>query len=130
MARKPKNQAPASEMPETHEDDDMQNSIQQGRSINITPAADVKGGDLIVFPAMVAVASTDIPSGQLGACEAEGVFELPKDGTALAKGQMVYVNTSTGRVTATEGEGDNLRCGMAWEDASGTATTAIVKINV
>jgi len=104
----------------------MQNSIQQGRSINITPTADIKGGDLVLFPAMVAVASTDIAAGQLGACETEGVFELPKDGTAFAQGQAVYAKTD-GTVTATVD--DEIRAGVAWADAAGTDDTVPVKIN-
>ncbi|MCL1915679.1 MAG: DUF2190 family protein [Desulfovibrionaceae bacterium] len=127
MARKSKNPAPAVAEAITSEDD-MQNSVRQGRSIDYTPTDDVKGGDLVVFPAMVAVASTDIPAGALGACEAEGVFELPKDSTALAQGQAVFVAANGASVTATAGEGA-LRAGVAWSEAAGSADVVAVKIN-
>jgi len=105
----------------------MQNGIQRGETITITPTADVKGGDLIVLPAMVAVAITDIAEGTEGACAAVGVFDLPKDGTALAQGQAVYT-TAAGIATATAT--DNIHAGVAWADAAGSAATAAVKINV
>ena len=75
---------------------------------------------------MVAVASTDIPADTLGALEAEGVFDLPKDGTALAKGQAVFA-TAAGVVTATES--GNTPAGKAWADAAGYDANAQVKIN-
>ena len=108
------------------EEDIMQNGIQNGATITITPAADIKGGELIVMPALVAVAVADIAEDAEGACATEGVFELPKDGTALAQGQAVYA-TTVGVVTATSA--DNTRAGVAWENAAGPAATVAVKIN-
>ena len=105
----------------------MQNGIQSGEKITIIPVDDIKGGDLVVMPAMVAVAITDIATGEPGACAAVGVFDLPKDGTALAQGQAVYA-TDAGTVTATAT--DNTYAGVAWADAAGNAATVAVKINV
>lgn len=119
--------APAAAVNE--EEDPMQNSIRQGRSLDFTPTADVQGGDLIAFPHMVAVAATDIAAGAVGACEAVGVFDLPKDGTAVAQGQAVFVVDGSGTVTAS-GTGNALRAGVAWADAAGSAGTVAVKINV
>lgn len=106
----------------------MQNKIQDGRSIEYTASADVAGGDLIVFAAMVAVAATDIESGETGACETVGVFELPKDATAFAQGQAVYAKAD-GTVTATSGEG-TIPAGKAWTAAAGGDGAVAVKINV
>ena len=104
----------------------MQNQIRQGRSINYTPSADVVGGALVVFPNMVAVASTDIAAGELGACEAEGVFELPKDSSAFAQGAQVYAKAD-GTVTSTATS--NTPAGKAWVAAKAADKTVIVKIN-
>jgi predicted RecA/RadA family phage recombinase len=104
----------------------MQNMVQDGKTINITPAADVAGGDLVVFPGMVAVAITDIAAGTEGAAATEGVFGLPKDGTALAQGQAVYAN-SGGQVSATNSLG--FQAGVAWAEATGSDDIALVKIN-
>lgn len=127
MARKPKTQAAGPPAAETTEEERMQNQIQNGATIEYTPASDVTGGDLIVFPAMVAVAVTDIPAGSTGACAAEGVFELPKDNTALAQGQDVYAK-SDGTVSATAA--DKVLAGKAWADAAGSSGSVAVKINV
>ena len=56
----------------------MQNSRSMGRCIHHTPGKAVLGGELVVLTGMVAVASTDIPANEVGACEVEGVFALPK----------------------------------------------------
>lgn len=105
----------------------MQNSIQNGTTIEYTPAADITGGDLIVFPAMVAVAITDIPIGGTGALSTEGVFDLKKDATAFSQGQAVYAK-GDGTVTATSGE-NTVPAGKCWADAAGGDATVAVKIN-
>ena len=108
----------------------MQNKVQDGRSLNYTPTAgNVSGGDLIIFDNMVAVAATDIPKGGLGACEAEGVFALPKKaGEAIVQGKGVYVDG--GDITATAPFGDALRVGVVWQAADAAAPYVNVKINV
>jgi predicted RecA/RadA family phage recombinase len=104
----------------------MQNSIQNGKTITIKPADDVKGGDLVVFSAMVAVAVTDIAAGEFGVCETEGVFDLPKDNTVFAQGQAVYAK-SDGTVTADDS--GNVPAGKAWENVAVDVATVAVKIN-
>ena len=106
----------------------MQNQKVDGIKINHTPAADIKGGDLVLFPAMVAVAAVDIKAGKTGVLVTEGVFELPKDATALAQGQAVFAKAD-GSVSATSGAGD-LQAGVAWADAAGNDGGALVKINM
>jgi predicted RecA/RadA family phage recombinase len=112
----------------------MQNRVQNGESILYTAPADVKGGALVVFPGMVAVASTDIPAGKAGACDAEGVFLLPKDNTTLAQGQAVYVKPD-GKTTASVNDGQSTptayqRIGVAWAAAVAGDSAVKVKINV
>jgi predicted RecA/RadA family phage recombinase len=113
----------------------MQNSKRSGRCIDYTPSADVTGGSLVLFPSMVAVAGTDIPAGKLGACEAEGVFELPKGNTtAFAQGQVVYIKPDGAFTTdADNGASTNtvyyLRVGVVWEASASGATHVRVKIN-
>jgi predicted RecA/RadA family phage recombinase len=111
----------------------MQNKVQNGISILYTAAEDVEGGDLVVFPAMVAVASTDIRAGETGACDAEGVFFLNKDNTLFSQGQAVYVLPS-GIVTASADNGQESptayqRIGVAWAAAAEGVGMVKVKIN-
>ena len=113
---------------ETHEEKAMQNSIQNGDTMEYTPADDVAGGDLVVFTNMVAVAVTDIPAGATGALAAVGVFELPKGNLAFAQGQVVYA-AADGRLTA-DGSGGGIRAGVVWAEAAAGDAVVAVKINV
>ena len=105
----------------------MQNSTQNGVTIEYTSPSDIEGGDLIVLPSMVAVAITDIPTGGTGALAAEGVFDLPKDTTAFAQGQAVYAKDD-GTVTATS-DANAVPAGKCWAAAAGGDVTVAVKIN-
>ena len=127
MARKKETTAPVPTEAATHEEENMQNSIQNGNTMDYTSGADVTGGDLIVFANMVAVAITDIPAGTTGALEAVGVKDLPKGNIAFAQGQAVYA-AADGTLSASSG--DNIvRAGVAWADAAGGDATVAVKIN-
>lgn len=110
----------------------MQNFVREGRCIDYTPTADVLGGDIVVFPGMIAIASTDIPAGETGACEVNGVYELPKAAEAIAQGTRVFINetvdnnVTTHTATATAGP---IYAGIAWEAAAQADAVVEVKIN-
>lgn len=105
----------------------MQNKVQDGWCIDCTAAEDVNGGGLIVLGGMVAVAFTNIPKGETGACEATGVFELPNvAGTAIKQGDKVYAKAEGSITTTATG---NTYAGVAWEAAAANAPTVLVKIN-
>lgn len=103
----------------------MQNSVSIGRAIDYTPASDVEGGQLIVLPGMVVVAATDIAAGEMGACEAVGVFELAKASGAVSQGAPVYVD-SQGKITATA---TATFAGVAWRAAAAGDAAVDVCIN-
>ena len=106
----------------------MQNSIQNGNTLDYTPTADITGGDLVVFANMVGVAVTDIPTGATGTLTTVGVVELPKGTIAFAQGQAVYA-AADGTLSASSGE-NIIRAGVAWADAAGNDATVAVKLNV
>ena len=56
----------------------MKNAHQDGRVLDVTLAADIKSGELVVQGKLVAVAVTDGKVGEIIATHVEGVFELPK----------------------------------------------------
>jgi predicted RecA/RadA family phage recombinase len=105
----------------------MRNSKRIGRCVDYTATEDVMGGDLVAFPGFVGVASTDIPAGESGACEVEGVFELPKVAGAIAQGTVLYLNGAA--VTAVKPASGEGFVGVAWEDAAAAATTVEARIN-
>ncbi len=67
--------------------------VQDGNSIDYTPAADVSAGDVVVQTDLIGVAKLDIPANIQGALAVVGVFDFPKatgGGTAIAAGATVY----------------------------------------
>lgn len=104
----------------------MQNSRSMGRCIHHTPGKAVLGGELVVLTGMVAVASTDIPANEEGACEVEGVFALPKKaGETPKQGAPLYLAEDT-TLTVTAG---TQFVGTAWADAASNDATVLCRIN-
>ena len=110
----------------------MQNSIQNGRCIHHTPETDIMGGDIVVLEGMIAIASTDIPAGSVGACEVDGVYALPKGNKVFAQGDRVFLDGEVvdGKIvyTATDTPG-NVYAGIAWDDAPDNDNIVPVRIN-
>jgi len=52
--------------------------VQEGRSIDYTPSADVDAGDIVVVGSRAAIAKLDIASGDLGQLALTGVFDVVK----------------------------------------------------
>jgi len=78
--------------------------IQEGASIDHTPAADVAAGEVVVQGDLVGVAKQPIPANQLGALAVQGVFDVAKAtgaGTSLAAGTTVYWDDAANVATAT-----------------------------
>ncbi|MBI1373652.1 MAG: DUF2190 family protein [Phycisphaera sp.] len=66
--------------------------IQEGDTIDYTPASDVAAGDVVVQEDLIGVAARPIPANTLGALHVTGMFEFPKavgSGTAIAAGLEV-----------------------------------------
>lgn len=84
--------------------------VQEGYSIDYTPAADVAAGDVVVQGDLVSVAKRDIKTGALGALAVVGVFDFPKAtgaGKAIAVGSKVYWDTAAKLATTSDGGGAN-----------------------
>lgn len=108
----------------------MQNEKFEGRKITYTALEDVKGGDLVEFADMVAVAATDIAAGSTGTCQTEGVFLLPKAAGVVPQGQALYLGHE-GALTPTDStDAPLLRVGVAWAAATAGDAQVLVKINV
>lgn len=55
--------------------------VQDGYSLDFTPAAAVDAGDIVIMGDIVGVAKLDIAASALGALAVGGVFDVAKDGT-------------------------------------------------
>ncbi|OQA77861.1 MAG: hypothetical protein BWY31_04424 [Lentisphaerae bacterium ADurb.Bin242] len=76
---------------------------QKGDSIDYIPSSAVAAGDVIFFGDVAAVAKLDIPAGSLGSLAAVGMFNVEKDGNAIADGVPVYYNAVTGASATNSG---------------------------
>lgn len=99
---------------------------QPGGLITVKAEKALAYHELITVGSIVAVTKASVNSGEYVACDAEGVFQLPKKSAeAITQGAKVYLD-DTGAVTATAGD---TAVGVAWSDESADATTVDVKIN-
>ncbi|MBJ9137933.1 DUF2190 family protein [Citrobacter farmeri] len=104
------------------------NYVQDGKTIPLVNASsdDILSGEPVAVGKLIAVAITDIPSGQTGDGFAEGVFLLPKlPADAVTAGEVVYLKDGKIQIEAT----DAVEAGIAWEDAEANVTVIEVKIN-
>lgn len=79
----------------------MKNFVQKGDSLTVTFAADVSGGDVVVIGALIGVAAGSYLAGQDGVICTEGVFNLLKDASVFAVGDVVYYDAAANLVTST-----------------------------
>lgn len=84
--------------------------VQDGKSIDYTPGADVSAGDIVVQGDLLGVAKLDIAANQLGALAVDGVFDIDKAtgvGTGIAVGTKVYWDATNKQATADDNSGAN-----------------------
>lgn len=61
-------------------------------AVDYTPAAAVTGGDVVVSGAVIGVVPTDLATGEKGALQIEGVYQVPKSTGAIVAGQPIFWN--------------------------------------
>jgi len=107
--------------------------IQNGCSIDHTPAANVAAGDVVVQGELVGVAPRPINAGELGALSVEGVFSLPKAtvaGSAIAMGVNVFWDNVAKLATTNAAAGANKLIGktiLAAVDADATVHARLLQ---
>lgn len=82
--------------------------VQEGRSIDYTPAAAVATGAIVDLGDLFGVAERAIAASALGALAIEGIFDVIKDGTTgpvFAIGDNVFLNTVNSLAVRTGGSG-------------------------
>lgn len=103
--------------------------IQDGKSIDYTPSADVYAGDVIVQGSLIGVARRDIAANTLGALWVDGVYSFPKatgGGTAINAGTELYWDNGAKQATTTVGS--NVYLGKAIADAGDNDETVTVRL--
>lgn len=108
----------------------MKNAHQDGRVLDVTLAAEIKSGELVVQGKLVAVAVTDGKAGEIIATHVEGVFELAKlPAATFAAGATVNWDTAAGHaISAAAGADQVANIGFAVYPAEAGAMTVFVRL--
>jgi predicted RecA/RadA family phage recombinase len=104
----------------------MTNFVKSGKNLTLTAPYDVLSGGGFKVGNIFGVASNDTLSGAEVECEVEGVYDLAKDASTFAQGDLAYWDDSAKKVTSTVGS--NLLIG-AVEVAAATGV-AVVRVNL
>lgn len=109
--------------------------VQEGESLDYTPAAAVDAGDVVAQGNLVGIAKLDIAADELGALAVSGVFDVVKETGAVTAGQDVWWRPAGDPVggTADSGAasvvGGTYYLGKAVEAALSADETVRVRLN-
>jgi len=108
----------------------MNNYVQEGDTLTLTPGANVAAGAGYMFgTAIFGVATAAVTSGQPGEFITEGVVELAKTSAlAIATGDLVYWVPGSSVVNKTTTS--QRAVGVAVADAANPSATVLVKLGV
>jgi len=105
--------------------------VQEGKSVDYTPTADVVAGAVVVQGDLVAVASLAITANTLGSLAVTGVFDFPKatgTGSGIAAGTKVYWDVAEGKAKADSETGANKYIGKVVKAAADADATVRVSL--
>lgn len=94
----------------------MKNFIESGDVMDVTLAAAMEPGDIIVVGNLFGVLVNGGAVGDTVAAKRTGVFTYPKTSSAFAQGDKVYLKSDENALTGTA-TGNKL-IGYAWRDAA------------
>lgn len=106
----------------------MRNFVQRGDSIDVTAAAAVSSGGVVVIGSIIGVSNVDAEIGDSFALDVVGVFELPKTSAlAIAVGDILYYDAANKVVNKTSS--GNTKIGVAVTAAANPSPTVNVRLN-
>ena len=101
--------------------------IQEGETIDYTPAAAVAAGDVVVMGTTgIGIADRPIAANEKGGLVVEGVIEIAKASGAITRFAKVYWDATASNVTTTAT--NNTLAGYAVEAAASGDATVRVKL--
>ncbi len=106
--------------------------VQDGHSIDYTPASDVTAGDVVVQGELVGVAKLDIATDVLGALAVSGVFDFPKAtgvGAGIDAGANVYWDVADTEAKEDSESGANKLIGKTVAAAGDDDATARARLS-
>lgn len=106
----------------------MRNFVQRGDTLDITAAAAVTSGAVVVAGSIIGVSNTDAAIGETFALDVVGVFNLPKvSALAIAVGDVLYYDAGTKLVNKTAS--GNTKIGVAVTAAANPSPSVNVRLN-
>lgn len=105
----------------------MTQYIQPGEKIDYINSSEnvIKYMDIVAGTNKLFIAAEEIPAGATGAVYAEGVFEMAaKSGEAFTFGQMLYYDSTAGKLTGTASTNAYFGYAAAPKASSGTSVLA------
>ena len=101
--------------------------VQRGESVDFTPSRDVLAGEVLVFGGLPGVVKTAVKAGSLGALALTGVYDVEKDGLAVAAGDRLFWDAE--RKVATPAAAGGVFLGLAAANAPASAPRARIILN-
>lgn len=83
----------------------MKNYVQPGMALEITAAAAISSGDVVVVGDLIGIAAADAAIGEKVTLSVSGVYELSKEAAAMSEGDKVHWHAVDGEVKASSGAG-------------------------
>ncbi len=106
----------------------MRNFVQRGDTLDVTAAAAVTSGGVVVVGSIIGVSNVDAEIGETFALDVVGVFNLPKvNALAIAVGDTLYYDSATKLVNKTAG--GNTKIGVAVTAAANPSPSVNVRLN-
>ena len=101
--------------------------VQRGESVDFTPSRDVAAGEVLVFGGLPGVVKTAVKAGSLGSLALTGVYDVEKDGLAVAAGDRLFWDDT--RKLATPAAADGVFLGLAAANSPASSPRARIILN-
>lgn len=106
----------------------MKNFVQRGDTLDVTAAAAIASGDVVIIGSIIGVSNIDAEIGDTLALDVVGVFELPKTSAlAISVGDVLYYDAANKVVNKTAS--GNTKIGVAVTAAANPSPSVNVRLN-
>ena len=106
----------------------MKNFVQRGDTLDVTAAAAVASGDVVVIGSIIGVSNVDAEIGDSFALDVVGVFTLPKTSAlAISVGDVLYYDAANKVVNKTAS--GTTKIGVAVTAAANPSPSVNVRLN-
>jgi predicted RecA/RadA family phage recombinase len=83
--------------------------LHEGRTVDYTPETDIAAGSVVIQGSLTGIALRDLPAGQLGSLQVDGVFEIAKlSGDVFTAGTKVYWDAEHAVATSDTDDGGEI----------------------